>query len=125
MSDISSLRFDFVRRRMELSRVPLIPSPCDDAVKLLDLRARGAPAAAYAVRVQRLLVNGVRIAAYLHAVPRIPDSPLTDLVMVDLPCTTCVLTRPLIESTTLRQATSHRRGHRHRHDGHLRLRRPL
>ena len=62
LSDIASLRFDFVQRRMELSRVPLIPYPDDRALKLLDLRARGAPVAAYAVRVQRLLVNGVQIA---------------------------------------------------------------
>ena len=61
LSDIAALRFDFVNRRMELSRVPLIPYPCDTALKLLDLRARGAPVAAYAVRVKRLFVNGERI----------------------------------------------------------------
>ena len=54
---IASLRFDFVRRRMELARVPRIPSS-EDALKLLDLRSRGAPVAAYAVKVQRLVVNG-------------------------------------------------------------------
>jgi len=59
---IASLRFDFVKRRMELSRVPLIP-PSDDALKLLDLRSRGAPVAAYAVKVQRLVVNGEVIKA--------------------------------------------------------------
>lgn len=62
LSDISSLRFDFVQRRMELSRVPLIPSSDKNALRLLDLRSRGAPVAAYAVRVHRLLVNGAPIA---------------------------------------------------------------
>ena len=42
---------------MELARVPRIPSS-EDALKLLDLRSRGAPVAAYAVKVQRLVVNG-------------------------------------------------------------------
>ena len=61
-TDIASLRFDFVRRRMELSRVPRIP-PTEDALKLLDLRSRGAPVAAYAVKVQRLVVNGAVVKA--------------------------------------------------------------
>ena len=61
-TDIASLRFDFVRRRMELSRVPRIP-PSEDALKLLDLRSRGAPVAAYAVKVQRLVVNGAVVKA--------------------------------------------------------------
>ena len=56
-TDIASLRFNFVKRRMELSRVPLIPYPSDDALKMIDLRGRGAPVAAYAVKVQRLVVN--------------------------------------------------------------------
>ena len=61
-TDIASLRFDFVRRRMELARVPRIP-PSEDALKLLDLRSRGAPVAAYAVKVQRLVVNGAVVKA--------------------------------------------------------------
>ena len=56
-TDIASLRFDFIARRMELARSALI-SRGDDAVPILDLRVAGAPVANYAVRVKRLLVNG-------------------------------------------------------------------
>ena len=80
-TDIASLRFDFVKRRMELSRVPLIP-PSDDALKLLDLRSRGAPVAVYAVKVQRLVVNGEVIKAP-RPIVAIIDSGTTGISISD------------------------------------------
>ena len=59
-TDIAAMRFDFLRRRLELSRRALIP-PRMDAVRLLDLRPRGAPVANYAARASRLIVNGVAV----------------------------------------------------------------
>lgn len=59
-TDIASLRFDFLARRLELSRRSLIDRK-DDAVRLLDLRSRGSPVANYAARVSRLFVNGAAI----------------------------------------------------------------
>jgi len=78
---IASLRFDFVRRRMELARVPRIPSS-EDALKLLDLRSRGAPVAAYAVKVQRLVVNGEVVKAP-RSIVAIIDSGTTGISISD------------------------------------------
>ena len=60
-TDVASLRFDFVRRRMELSRTPLIPRGAP-ALELLDLRRRGSPVESPTVRVSRLVVNGEEVA---------------------------------------------------------------
>ena len=54
---VVSLRFAFLRKQMTLARVPLIP-PAADAIRLLDLRRRGAPVEVYGCTVQRLVVNG-------------------------------------------------------------------
>ena len=56
-TDIAGLRFDFLGRRLELSRRPLI-RPGQDAIRMVDLRPRGAPVANYAARGDRLFVNG-------------------------------------------------------------------
>ena len=55
-SRIRAMRFDFPARRMELSEAPMLAGA--DALKVLDLRAAGAPVAGYALRVARLVVNG-------------------------------------------------------------------
>ena len=54
---VAALRFCFLRRTLTLSRRPLIPRGAD-AVRLLDLRGRGAPIASCTCRVKRLYVNG-------------------------------------------------------------------
>ena len=59
-TDVVAMRFDFLSRRMELSRRALIPRRVD-AVRLLDLRPRGAPVANYAARASRLIVNGMAV----------------------------------------------------------------
>ena len=59
-TDVASLHFDFIARRLELSRRPLIPRTAD-AMRIIDLRPAGAPVANYAVRVSRLAVNGVPV----------------------------------------------------------------
>lgn len=56
-TSVVSLHFSFLRRTLTFSRQPLIP-PTFDAIKLIDLRQRGAPIATYACRVSRLLMNG-------------------------------------------------------------------
>ena len=55
--DVAGLRFDFLGRKMSLSRASLIPRD-EDAVPILDLRPRGAPVANYAARISRLVING-------------------------------------------------------------------
>jgi hypothetical protein len=57
---VASLRFDFPGRTLSLSPSSLI-SPTTDAVRVLDLRPRGAPVANYALRISRLVVNGQAI----------------------------------------------------------------
>jgi len=59
-TDVASLRFDFISRRLELSQLPLISSN-EDAMELIDLRPRGAPVYNYAARVGGLVVNGYRV----------------------------------------------------------------
>jgi hypothetical protein len=59
-TDVASLRFDFLGRTLSLSPTSLIP-PSTDAVRVLDMRPRGAPVANYALRISRLLVNGQAI----------------------------------------------------------------
>lgn len=59
-TDVASLRFDFPGRTLSLSPASLIP-PTTDAVRVLDLRPRGAPVANYALRISRLVVNGQTI----------------------------------------------------------------
>ena len=58
-TDIQSLRFDFLKRRMTLSRAPLIDQAAA-AVPIVDLRPRpvNAPDLKYAARVERVLING-------------------------------------------------------------------
>lgn len=57
---VATIRFDFPRRTMQLSPVPLI-SKQKDALRLIDLRPRGTPIANYACRVERLVVNGYSV----------------------------------------------------------------
>ena len=59
-TDIASMRFDFYGRRLELSRSSLIPSS-SDAVRLIDLRPRGAPVANFAARCSSLVINNQKI----------------------------------------------------------------
>jgi len=56
-TDYASLRFDFLKRRLELATQPQIGREAD-AVRLIDLRLRGAPVFNYACRVASLRVNG-------------------------------------------------------------------
>ncbi|KAG5175269.1 hypothetical protein JKP88DRAFT_172544 [Tribonema minus] len=49
-TDVAALRFDFPRRVLSLSRAPLIPRACADAVPLVDLRPLGDPVQHYAAR---------------------------------------------------------------------------
>ena len=58
-TDIQSLRFNFLRRRLLFSRTPLIDRAVD-AVPIVDLRPR-APDLKYSCRVTRLVVNGEQV----------------------------------------------------------------
>ena len=60
-TNVAALRFDFIRKTLELSQAPLVPRSAD-AVRTIDLRPRGAPVATYAAKVQRLYVNGQEVA---------------------------------------------------------------
>ena len=66
-TNIASLRFRFVQRRLDLSTSPLIAQGAD-AVRLIDLRRRGAPVFNYACRLTGLIVDGERIALDRQAV---------------------------------------------------------
>ena len=59
-TNVASLRFRFVQRRLELSTSPLIPRAAD-ALRLIDLRRRGAPVYNYACRLSGLVINGERV----------------------------------------------------------------
>ena len=59
-TNVAALRFDFIRKTLELSQAPLVPRSAD-AVRTIDLRPRGAPVATYAAKVQRLYVNGQEV----------------------------------------------------------------
>ncbi|EOD12406.1 hypothetical protein EMIHUDRAFT_213644 [Emiliania huxleyi CCMP1516] len=56
-TSVASLQFDFLRGSLTLSPRPLIPRGTD-AIRLLDLRPRGAPISAAVCRIRRLYVNG-------------------------------------------------------------------
>jgi hypothetical protein len=58
---VASMRFDFLRRTLELSPRPLIPTDSALAVRLLDLRRRGAPVAVYAARISRMYINDAAV----------------------------------------------------------------
>lgn len=57
---MGALRFDFLRRTLEVAPTALVPAGAD-AVRTIDLRPRGAPVATYAARVERLVVNGAEV----------------------------------------------------------------
>jgi len=78
-TDIQSLSFDFVKKRLTLARHPLVGS---DGVPLVDLRPLGAPVAPYACKVHRLIVNGHDVPLQRQCVA-VLDTGTTGLVISD------------------------------------------
>lgn len=80
-TDIQSLQFDFVRRTLVLANRPLL-SAKRDAIPLVDLRPVGAPVAAYAIKVHRLIANGRPLPLAREALA-VVDTGTTGLVIGD------------------------------------------
>ena len=76
--DVGSFRIDAPSQRLTLSTVPLIP-PEIDALPLIDPRRYGDGVAHYAVRVERLLLDGVPVRS-LRPILAVFDTGLTGCV---------------------------------------------
>lgn len=74
-TSVTAMRFNFIERTLALSSRPLIPRT-EEAVRIIDLRPRGAPIATYAARLSRLVVNNQEI---------VLDRPT--VVIIDTGCT--------------------------------------